>query len=335
MKATIKDVASKAGVSVATVSMVVNEKADRISEATIDKVKKAIEELDYSPNRFAQMFKKGKTNLLALFVPDLKNSFYTEIAEIGMEKAKALGYYLALIGLPKNKQDAENLEKLMMSGEFAGILVVSRKFDKILLKTISQSKVPCVLLDESIELSENYSLITGDNEEGGKIAARHFLEKGHRKLACITGPDHTPNSMRRLSGFLKVLMDKGIYLEETNIIDGGYSLEGGYRAGKYLLGKDITGIFAFNDLIAIGCMKAYYEAGYKIPEDISIIGYDDIQISSYMYPKLTTINQNTKEIGIKGIKQLVKLIEGEQPTDVELAAPVLIKGDTVCDLTKK
>ena len=333
MKPTIKDVAREAGVSIATVSMVINDKADRISDDTIDRVKQVIEKLNYTPNKNAQNLQKRKTNLIALLVPDLKNSFYTEIADSAIKAAEKKGYLLTLIDLPYSDSHKKRIYETFNANQFAGALVVSRKFDEDILILLEEVDLPYVLLDESIKFKDRSSLITGNNRLGGALVAEYFIKKGHRRLACITGPDNTPNSMKRLSGFVNEINKYGIILEKENIVCGNYTLEGGYEAGKELINKDITGIFAFNDLSAIGCINYFRENGKRIPEDISIIGYDHINISDYLFAKLTTVDQRVSKIGIEGVELLISKIDGKKTIGDKFIDPIFIEGETVKDLS--
>lgn len=334
MKVTMREVAQLADVSVATVSMVINHKDERISKKTRDKVYEAIAELNYEPNRFAQMLKTGTSHLMALLVPDLANDFYAQIAQEAMIEARKQGFFLTFIGLPSTEEEKDSLRRIIGNGEFAGILMVSREFDEVLLEDIFKREVPCIILDESIDEEMNFSLVAGDNYTGGRLVAEHFVKMGHRKLGCITGPKDTPNSMNRLKGFVDELSKHSITLEKDHILIGDYTLEGGYHCGKELMSKDVTGIFAFNDLTAIGCMKAALERGKKIPEDLSIIGYDFISMANYTHPKLTSIDQNPREIAHQAIEALIKLIKKETIEKISLIEPSLILGETVLDLNK-
>ncbi len=334
MKATMRDVARLANVSVATVSMVINHKDERISKKTREKVFDAIKELNYEPNRFAQMLKTGTSHLMALLVPDLRNDFYAQIAQEGMIEASKHGYFLTFIGLPTTDEERDRLKRVIGNGEFAGILMVSRQFNEILLEDIAKREVPCIILDESIDKGRNFSLVAGDNVAGGQLAAEYLYAMGHEKLACITGPKNTPNSKSRLKGFLEQLNSYGITVAREHILVGDYTLEGGYRCGKKLMDQDITGIFTFNDLSAIGCMKAAYDCGKRVPEDLSIIGYDNITMSNYTHPKLASIDQDPKRIATLAVEALIKGIEGKEIDKVSLIEPTLKRGETVLDLKK-
>lgn len=332
MRATIKDVAREAGVSTATVSLVLNNKTGRVGEETCRRVLEVARRLNYSPNRQAQWLQSQESKWIALLVPDLKNSFYNQVASSALQTAIGYGYILTTWYLPEDAEERKAMVSLIRGGQFAGALVVSRRFDTLRDELLAGSSFPYVLLDESISEDGSASLITGDNELGGRLAARRFLEAGHRSFACITGPEDTPNSNRRLSGFLKELNENGILLRPENIRIGDYTAEGGYRAAKELQLGRFTALFAFNDLTAIGAMRHFRESGLSIPEDISVIGYDHLVISDYLFPRLTTIDQNTEMIGRVGAEVLIELILGRGTHERVLVEPSLFEGDTVRNL---
>ena len=155
-----------------------------------------------------------------------------------MVEARKHDYFLTFIGLPTTKEEKDSLRRVIGNGEFAGVLMVSQEFDDILLEEVSKRKVPCVILDKSLDEGEDFPLVAGDNWTGGKLVAEYFYKMGHRKLACITGPENTPNSTSRLTGFLETLSHYGIQVEDNHILAGDYSLDGGYHCGKKLMGED-------------------------------------------------------------------------------------------------
>lgn len=258
---TIKDVAKRAGVSVATVSFVLNGKDARISRSTADRVRDAVDDLQYTPNTLAQELKTRTAETLALLVPDLRNDFFSEIADEALSEAQAHGKLIAVMRLPASEEERHRLGEAFRSGRFSGALVVSRQFDPLLEDVLEASMLPFVLLDESIRLRHDVTLVTGDNDRGGQIVGDYLVEHGHEHLACITGPQETPNSIRRLSGFVKALMRHNIALKNSNILIGDYTLQGGYQAIKHWSDPEVTAIFAFNDLSAIGAIKALREKG--------------------------------------------------------------------------
>lgn len=329
MKATIKDVAKRANVSVTTVSLLLNGKSDSFSAETKKAVYDAVEELQYIPNRLAQNLSNNQSNLIALMVPDLMNPYYTIMAQSIMERMEQTQYNLALIGFPEDESKRKRINNLLRARTFDGALIVSSKFDRIIEELQKDKKFKYVLLDESIEI-ENSPLVTGDSEKGGRLAAQLYLDANHRKLACITGPSNTPNSNSRLKGFLDELNSNGIKINKEYILEGNYTYESGYENALKLLNKDITGVFALNDLMAYGAIRAFTEAGKSIPEDISVIGYDNLEKIQYLELKLTTIDQQIDAIGNLSIDLLIQLLEGKEIDNrVNFIEPLIVNGETV------
>lgn len=329
MKATIKDVAKRANVSVTTVSLLLNGKSDSFSAETKKAVYDAVEELQYIPNRLAQNLSNNQSNLIALMVPDLMNPYYTIMAQSIMERMEKTQYNLALIGFPEDESKRKRINNLLRARTFDGALIVSSKFDPIIEELQKDKKFKYVLLDESIEI-ENSPLVTGDSEKGGRLAAQLYLDANHRKLACITGPSNTPNSNSRLKGFLDELNSNGIKINKEYILEGNYTYESGYENALKLLNKDITGVFALNDLMAYGAIRAFTEAGKSIPEDISVIGYDNLEKIQYLELKLTTIDQQIDAIGNLSIDLLIQLLEGKEIDNrVNFIEPLIVNGETV------
>ena len=314
MKVTINDVAKKAGVSITTVSMVLNNSDVKISEETRRRVIKASEELEYVPNKIARSLVKKNTNIIALIVPDISNPFYSEIAKFIGDYAEEKGYNVILINTNSTAK-LEDIEKNLLSTNLIdGALVVSTNMADYIKKNKKLNNLKVVYLDEftSIYDARVEYTVSGNSEYGGSLAGNHLLDLGHRNLGCVIGPRGTPNSNRRLSGFLKVLLERDIFLNSKNIVHGDYTYDGGYLAGKYLSDKKISAIFCFNDLSAYGVVKAFKEKGIKVPEDISIIGYDNLYTTEFLEPNLTTIDQDNKKIAKEATNLLIDIIENKK-----------------------
>lgn len=329
MKPTIRDVAKMANVSITTVSFIMNGKKGNFNQATVQAVLDAVKELGYVPNRLAQNLSNRKSNLIALMVPDLTNPYYTSMAHSIMEYMKQSKINLAIIGIPENEEDRRSIHDLLISNTFDGALIVSNRFDSILADIDNDEKFNYVLLDESIDI-KNSMLVTGDSELGGQLVAEHFIDNGHRRVGCITGTENTPNSIRRLHGFLSVMENHGYEIDDDLICPGNYTFEGGYKAAKNMINKDITGIFCLNDLMALGAISAVREKGLSVPDDISIIGYDNLEFCKYVNPKLTSVDQHVDQIGKTAISLLLDILNGDKKEHtIKLVNPTLVVGDTV------
>ncbi len=335
MRPRLKDIAEKAGVSTATVSMILNQKTERISRATIESVLSIANDLDYTPNIQAQALKGKGSNLIALLIPDITNAFYSEIAQGAARAAITEGYMLSSITLPTDAHEVENIRRIFKSGYFAGALIVSRKFDHLREELLKAMNLDYVLLDESYDLSGIGSIVKADNELGGRKVGEYLLEMGHRKFACITGPEESLNSIRRLSGFKNALKAANCQLSEDHILVGDYTIEGGYKAAKFLDGLDFTAVFALNDLMAMGTIKRLKEMGYAIPDDISVVGYDNISTGDFLSPRLTTVDQHAHRIGVEGFNVLNKILNKEERSDELIITPTFVEKDSVKNINRQ
>jgi len=331
MKVTIKDVAKKAGVSVTTVSFVLNGRLREVSEETAKTVLKTVKELGYVPNTRARNLQRQRSGFIALLVPDLANPFYTALAQAIMMELEDSEFLLALINSSGRLTSEENIYKLFASNTFDGGLIVSKKFDLEKYYPNLINTMPFVLLDESVD-NEDIYVVTGNNIKGGVLAAEHLIEMGHTRLACITGPNDSPNSNKRLKGFLDECAKSGIEVDKENILEGDYTFESGYSSAMELIKRqnDITAVFCFNDLMALGAMRAFREMKISIPDDISIIGYDNSLYAQTSYESLTSIDQCVQDIGKKAIHILLNMIEKKDIKAKKIfIEPHLVKRDTV------
>jgi LacI family transcriptional regulator len=312
MAVTIKDIAKKTNVSIATVSRVMNNKNEGASEETRRRITEAIKELGYQPNALARGLVTRKTKTIGLIIPDIANPFFPDIARGVEDCANKHGYSVFLCNtddsLVKESQYIRALEEKCVDG----IVFTSNSIPKQehIIELI-RNGIPVVLLDRWVEVEGGYGVFL-DNLKGGYIAARHLIELGHRRIACIAGPLHSKTAKDRLEGYKKALLEEELPIDESIIVEGNYKINSGFNAAEKLMDKGITGIIAFNDLMAYGACNAIKAKGYRIPEDISVIGFDDIIMSQMMEPQLTTIKQPSYEMGTAAIKMLIKLIEGKK-----------------------
>lgn len=320
MKVTIKDIAAKAGVSVTTVSFVINGKLNEVSSETAQLVMKTIDECGYVPNVQARNLQRQRSGLVALFVPDLTNPYYTEVAQAAMNELGGTQFKLALMSSINDLKDDQDIRKVLGSSLFDGCLIVANEISAIERYTRNGgSNVPCVLLDASID-SNKAKVVTGDNVLGGEIAANFLLENNHSEVVCISGPKNSPNSLNRLAGFLSVYSKKGISIIKDAVAEGDYTFESGYTKMGELIdsGNKFSAVFCLNDLMALGAMQNLKERNIRVPEDVSIIGYDNSLFAKTSGPRLTTVDQRASDIGSTSIKMLIKLIE-KKKTQIAIA----------------
>jgi len=305
--ATIKDVARIAGVSVASVSRVLNN-GPKVSKQTIEKVLKVVQELNYTPNANARALVTQKSTTLGVVIPDLIDPFFASLAN-GVEKVARQNNMQLLLstGLVTAESEMQAIN-LLIERQCDVMVVHSKKLaDEVLIKLAS--KVPgLVLIDRYIE-EISQRCIWLDNLEGGKIAARHLLALNHQSFACISSKHQIDDPRLRIEGFQQELKSAGIDLDPELIEFGEPTLQGGELATQKLLasGKTFTAIFVYNDAMAIGAISTLEDNGFKVPSDISILGFDDVLLSRYSRPKLSTLNYPVEEMAMQAANIALEL----------------------------
>lgn len=307
---TMKDVAERVGVSVQTISAVINDKQG-ITVETRNRVLEAIDELGYRPFSVARSLRTRRTNTIALVVPDIANPSFSTIASAAEDTAQAAGYSLVNYNTHESLEREAKYIRLAAQRWVDGILFVSSQDQLTAWESLKASGIPCVAIDRIPDGYDGPS-VTLDNVKAGKLAANHLIELGHRKLAHISGPVRLRLARERLQGFQKALVFQPM-VETTIIHSLGWNCEDGYKAMNELLQQKAfpTALFAASDRLAIGAMHAAYEAGLQIPQDLSIIGLDDIEVAAYQYPPLTTVRQSFTEMATHAVNLLLTLLDNE------------------------
>jgi len=305
--ATIKDVARLAGVSVASVSRVLNN-GPKVSKQTIETVLKVVQELNYTPNANARALVTQKSSTLGVVIPDLIDPFFASLAN-GVEKiARQSNMQLLLsTGLVTAESEMQAIN-LLIERRCDVMVVHSKKLsDQALIELAS--KVPgLVLIDRYIE-EIAHRCVWLDNLEGGKIAARHLLALNHQSFACISSKHQIDDPRLRIKGFQQALDSAGVDLDPELIEFGEPTLQGGELATQKLLasGKTFTAMFVYNDAMAIGAISTLEDNGFKVPSDISVLGFDDVLLSRYSRPKLSTLNYPVEEMAMQAASIALKL----------------------------
>jgi DNA-binding LacI/PurR family transcriptional regulator len=315
---TIRDVARLAGVSAITVSRVINKKG-YVSLGTRDKVKRAIRALDYHPNVLARSFVTGESRMIALIIPDITNQFYATVARGVQDAAKDKGYHLLLCNTDGNQE--EELEYMGMARErrIDGLAITppetseNKKSDRYLQQLRGES-FPIVMIGQRMD-SPEIDIIKTDNQGGAHQAITYLIGQGHRRIAFIGGPLFQGGGPDRLRGYRQALKDHGLEADENLILEGNPQEDDGYRLARQLLAmpERPTAIFALNDMMAIGTLRASHEAGVKVPEELSVIGYDDIPLASLVVPRLSTVAQPKYELGKMAGDLLIDRIRKKGP----------------------
>lgn len=339
VRATIRDIAEKAGVSITTVSLVLNGKELRIASATKKKIIQIANELNYRPNKLAVGLITKKTNTIGFIVPDISNSFFGELAKGAENEATNSNYNIILSNTNDNPdKDLEYMNILLDRGVDGIIMVPSYtsagENSKKCYQLMEQCQKPLVLVDR-IKIGGKYTSLATDHEMGGYLATKHLIENGHQKIACITGPLGILNSRLRFLGYKKALEDHKIAFRPKYVEEGNYHVEDGEKLAINLFKQDITAIFAFNDLMAYGVYKAASRQGLRVPEDISVIGFDDLFYSGIMEVPLTTIHQPSYEMGEAAVRKIVEFLSNQNASNENvLYKPELIIRNSVKNMNQ-
>ncbi|HEY2019337.1 MAG TPA: LacI family DNA-binding transcriptional regulator, partial [Bryobacteraceae bacterium] len=286
MASSIKDVAAKAGVSIATVSHVLN--GTRITrELTRQKVLDAIQELGYSQNQTARNLARGRSSLLGVIISDIRNPFFPEVTAAFQDQALLHDLDAMVLNTNYDAQRMLTSVKRLMGLQVPGVAILTSQIDPSVMDMLAGAKIAAVYLDLG-RVDRSISNIVLDYENGISEALEHLTALGHRQIGYIGGPVHLHSAQRRKRAFLEGAVRMGIEPDRT--IDADFTVKGGYHACAQLLaGSAPTAIVAGNDLTAIGVLHRAYDAGLRVPEDLSVVGFDDILFAEYTQPALTTV----------------------------------------------
>jgi LacI family transcriptional regulator len=328
--ANLKDVARLAGYDPSTVSRVLSDAHyGPLRPETRERILQAARELNYRPNSVARSLRTRRTGAIALLVPDLDNPGFSEMTH-GVYAAAAEAGYLVFIG-EANGVVRDMHERLVLEGRVDGILAAYANLDDPPLLT--DLGAPFVVLNRQVEGAPGQVIV--DDEAGARLAVDHLVGLGHRLIGHITGPHRTDTGLRRERGFLQGLAAAGLPADDRWLAEGDYTEEGGYRAAKQiarLAPEDRpTALFVGNLIMALGLLRACREAQIGIPEDISVVVFDDHPIAAYTAPALTTIRMPLREMGAAATRMLIGAIAGE-PAHYAMISdpPMLIERESVC-----
>lgn len=330
------DVARRAGVSRATVSYVLNGVTDGrvpISDETRQRVQEAIEALGYEPDARAQALRSGSTKTIALIIPDLRNPHFCEYATGIEEAARASGYHLLLSSTTLNDEYAVDIFKDLARRRFDGLILASSFIlesdeAKATLARIRKRGLPIV------ELSENYGIdsAAADYRDATREVMSYLLSLGHRKIGLIYGVGGHELAEDRLQPYRASLDDAGISFDSDLVMECGPTIEDGYQAARKLLERTPrpTTIIAINDLLAMGSLRAAADLGLRVPNELSVVGYDDIPMANYLVPRLTTVTKDAHTLGMRAFEILLARMQNpELPLQkIQGSAKVIIREST-------
>jgi LacI family purine nucleotide synthesis repressor len=310
--ATIKDVARIAGVSTTTVSHVIN-KTRFVAESTQEKVLEAVRSLNYAPSAVARSLKCNSTNTIGMLVTQSTNPFFSEVIDGVESYCYRQGYTLILCNTGGIYQKQRDYIRMLAEKRVDGMLVMCSDLTPELLTILdNHSDIPKVIMDWGPQSSLADKVID-NSEEGGYLATKYLLDNGHTNIACLSGHLSKAISQERILGFRRALNEAGIVPVEDWILEGNFECDTAVLAADKLLAMDHkpTAVFCFNDTMALGLMSRLQEKGVRIPGDISVIGYDNIEISEYFSPPLTTIHQPKRRVGKNAFEILLERIKSK------------------------
>lgn len=322
---TIRDVAERAGVSTSTVSHVVNN-TRYVSEATRQRVQDAMSTLQYQPNHVASSLRSRKTRTLGVLMPNSANPYFARILA-AIESASYEAGYNVIIGNANNDQREKDYLDVMRSKQVDGVLLISTGNFAQSIASLQNAGVPVVLVDRPAPQTD-LDTVMADNHAGGYMAAHHLIQLGHRAIGCITGPDNLITSTARYDGYRQALHEAGITPNDNWRTSGAFDHESGYHAALTLLQRTPrpTALFVCNDMMAIGAIRAASELGIALPDELSLVGFDNVSLSAYTQPPLTTIEQPADDMGARAVQQLLARIETpEMPYHREMLSVKLIE----------
>jgi DNA-binding LacI/PurR family transcriptional regulator len=296
--ATIRDVAARAGVSHQTVSRVIND-SPSVTAATRERVLAAIRDLAFVPSPMARGLISNQTRSIGIVADDVSDHFFARVVAGAEAEARRRGYYL-MIGSVEPDDDEGGYLRLMLERRVEGLILARPSVPLTPADLVAARGAGVPLVAVGFSELPGFPVVDVDNRQGGYDATRHLLEHGHRRIATLVGPGAWPSAAARLDGYRQALLEAGV-AEDPNLVEpaSGWGLESGRAAARRLLerGADFTALFGHSDLIALGAIRQLRDAGLRVPDDVSVVGYDDLPVAEYFEPALSTIHQPMREVG--------------------------------------
>ncbi len=315
---TINDIAAQAGVSKATVSRVLNT-PEKVAEKTRNRVLAVIRTTNYRPNPLARALNIQRTGIIGVIVSDITNPFYALMVRNIEEVCRAHHHYIFLCNTDGRREEEEFYIRSLVEKKADGIILGATQMDSKNLHLLYESEIPFIFVSRLPQERERCDYVTADNEQGGYMATQYLLSLGHTRIAYLGGRWETSSNLERFEGYKKALMERDLPPQEEYLFSGEFRMEGGYEEGLRILalGKNRpTAVFCANDYMAIGLLEACRERRVKVPEELSIVGFDDIPLSALKSIQLTTVSQSVAELGALSGKILIDKILNPQKRNV-------------------
>jgi LacI family transcriptional regulator len=309
-RVTIADVAREAGVSLMTVSRVVNDKAD-VSQATRQRVLQVVERLGYRPSSIARGLATRRTGTLGLVVPDVANAFFANVARGAESHAYARGYNVFLCNTDEDSQREEEVLQSLEEKRVDGVVLCSSRLDDSEL-SLQLRRFPVLVLVNRLLESDDVCTVLVDDKAGGRLATDHLLSAGHQAVGFLAGPPLSHSGRQRKAGYRAALTAAGWPYNADLVQHCSPTVQGGHQAARELLVAHprLTALFCYNDLVAVGALQACAELGRRVPDDLAVVGYDDIPLANLVTPPLTTCRVPRYKLGELAMQLLLDQIDG-------------------------
>lgn len=336
MKIDIKEIARQAGVSIATVSRALNGNGP-VKEQTRKKILDIAKQHNYTPNPIARGLSRKKTDTIGVILPELVDEFFMDLIHGIDEEAYRSNRYILLSSSHSQRNIVQTSLEFMTSGRVDGVILMAPQMQQSLTDLVSGSKKPIIMLNCGKEINRMVSFSI-NNYRGAFTVTQHLVEHGYKKIAIIQGPKGNCDAEERYRGYRAALGEFGLPVDSKFIVQGNFTIQSGYYAFNRLMTQDEKpqAIFAANDMMAIGVFEAAKRMSIKIPDDIAVVGFDDITLSKYLAPRLTTIHVPIQELGSKAVRYLIKMINCEvdpkEPYHEELSTGLMIGGSCGCQV---
>ncbi len=328
--ASIKDVALRARVSTTTVSHVVN-RTRFVSDPVRHEVEAAIRELNYVPSAVARSLKSNSTKTIGMLIPNCSNPYFAEIVRSVEDHCFGAGYTLILCNTDDEPHRQSAYLQALTEKRIDGMIIISTGEGKDFQRMLHGLPIPMVLLDREID-EVNCDLVETAHLQGGLMATEHLIGLGHRRIACLAGPANLNSSAQRIEGWRSALAKAGLAASPELLWHSDFTSQGGFNTMQAILASPLapTAVFVCNDLMSIGALSAAHQAGIQIPQQMSLIGFDDIELAQFASPALTTIAQPKQRIGIAAVDMVLERIQGGriQARQVILLPELIVRNST-------
>jgi LacI family transcriptional regulator len=326
----MREVAERAGVSVTTVSHVINNSRP-VNPQTRERVEEAMQALGYQPNVLARSLRQGVTHTIGIILPDSTNPYFSEVVRGIEDTSFDQGYSVILCNSDNDLDKEHHYINVLVEKQVDGIIFVAAGLSAENINALQARGIPLVLVDRRVP-DVQVDNVLADNQRGGWMATTHLIELNHQVIGCIAGPEGVRLSSDRVDGYFQALEAANLHSDSSWIVEGDFQYQSGYEGAKalYNLLPSPTAIFACNDLMAIGAYRFAHENNLTIPEQLSIVGFDDIRLAAYTNPPLTTIHQSKHEMGTKAAELLMERIADQElgPRQEILEINLVIRGST-------